>query len=233
MTSNPPTVRILAPTVLAGVLAVFVLGLTANVLDRDGLATIDPHISDWVVAHRNGVLTPIAIAVTHVGSTVTMTVLAVLAIAVFAWLGQRRAAALVVIAGLGSWLLVDGGKHLIDRPRPPAINHVIVKTNPAYPSGHSLGSIVVVGILALLLIPRLRRPVVRRLAAIGAAMFVVAVGLSRIYLGVHWPTDVLGGWAIGALWVLLCYGAYRYLDQRQDPVRAVPELRARSLSRDP
>ncbi len=146
---------------VAGLLAVFIAGLTANVVARDGLTTIDPDIADWAVAHRNDVLTPIAITVSNIGGTVAMTTLATLAVLTFGWFGYWRAAGLVIVTGLLSWLFVDGGKHLIARPRPPVDLHVVVKTTFAYPSGHSLGSMAIVGIVSVLLIPRLRRRAAR------------------------------------------------------------------------
>ncbi len=200
---------------LAAVLAVCAVGLTSNVLAKNGLTAIDSPISDWAVAHRNGTLTPLAITVSYLGGTVAMTILVVLAVIIYGRRGQWREAGLVICTGLGSWVLVDGGKHLIGRERPPTVNHVIVKTNLAYPSGHSLGSMAVIGILSVLLIPQIRRPAMRWVAGVAAVVFVAAVGLSRIYLGVHWPTDVLGGWVLGALLVTVCFAGYRDLERRQ------------------
>ncbi|MFI7001411.1 phosphatase PAP2 family protein [Nocardia sp. NPDC050175] len=218
MTTNSPPERIWKRVpvlaVAAAVLAVFVVGLTSNVLGKNGLTAIDTPVSDWAIAHRNGTLTPIAKTISNLGGTVAMTILAALAFVAFGTRGYRREAVLVAVTGLGAWVLVDGGKNLIARPRPPLHDHLVVKTNFAYPSGHSLGSIAVISILAILLIPRLRRPATRWTAAIAATTFVAAVGLSRIYLGVHWPTDVLGGWSIGALWVIVCFSIYRYRDRR-------------------
>ncbi|MFD6155069.1 phosphatase PAP2 family protein [Nocardia sp. NPDC060256] len=226
MTTNSPPERIRnrvpVLAVVAAVLAVFVVGLTSNVLGKDGLTAIDGPVSDWAIAHRNGTLTPLAKIISNLGGTVAMTILAVLAVVAFGARGYRREAVLVAVTGLGAWVLVDGGKNLIGRPRPPIHDHLVVKTNFAYPSGHSLGSIAVIGILAILLIPRLRHPATHWIAAIAATTFVAAVGLSRIYLGVHWPTDVLGGWSLGALWVILSFSAYRYVNQRRD--RAAAEL---------
>ncbi|WP_405160111.1 phosphatase PAP2 family protein [Nocardia sp. NBC_01499] len=216
-TNSPPNrawQRADALVVPAAVLAVFVVGLTSNVLRKDGLTAIDSPISNWAIAHRNGTLTPLAITISNLGGTLAMTILASLAFVTFGTRGHRSEAVLVAATGLGAWILVDGGKQLIGRPRPPAADQIVLKTNLAYPSGHSLGSIAVIGILALLLIPRLHHLVARWIAAIAATVFVAAVGLSRIYLGVHWPTDVLGGWSLGALWVILCLIGYYLTSDR-------------------
>ncbi|MEU7142166.1 phosphatase PAP2 family protein [Nocardia sp. NPDC046473] len=186
------------------------VGLTSNVLTKNGLTAIDSPLSNWAITHRNDTLTPIATTVSNLGGPLAMTILATLAVITFGWRGRWPETALVAATGLGAWALSDGGKRLIDRPRPPAIHQIVLKTNPAYPSGHSLGSIAVVGIVAILLIPHLRSPVTRWIAALAAIAFIAAVGFSRIYLGVHWPTDVLGGWAVGALWVIICLGGYHY-----------------------
>ncbi|MEU7630301.1 phosphatase PAP2 family protein [Nocardia sp. NPDC049220] len=199
--------------VFTALLMVFTIGLTVRVLRDNGRIGIDRDISDWVVAHRNGALSPTAVAVSALGGGLAMTVLATL-VCLGLSVGRRwNQAALVAVAGLGSTLLVRGGKKLIDRDRPPVEDHLVSVTNQAYPSGHSLGSFVVVGIVAAVLIPRLRRPALRALAATLATIFVAAVGLSRIYLGVHWTTDVLAGWCIGALWLIFCLTVYRHLPQ--------------------
>ncbi|MEU7766857.1 phosphatase PAP2 family protein [Nocardia sp. NPDC049190] len=199
--------------VFTALLTVFAVGLTVRVLRDNGRIGIDRDISDWVVAHRNGALSPTAVAISALGGGLAMTVLATLACLGLA-LGRRwNQAALVAVAGLGSTLLVRGGKKLIDRDRPAVEDHLVSVTNQSYPSGHSLGSFVVVGIVATVLIPRVRRPVLRALAATLAAIFVAAVGLSRIYLGVHWTTDVLAGWCLGALWLIFCLTVYQRLTQ--------------------
>ncbi len=121
-------------------------------------------------------------------------------------------------------MLVVVGKHVVGRTRPPVADQLVTETNQAFPSGHSLGSIVVIGVLVAVVLPRLHRPLARHITMTVAAVFVVAVGLSRWYLGVHWPTDVLGGWCIGALWLALCLAAYRsYLVVRAGVVQVPPE----------
>lgn len=197
--------------VLTALLVVCAASLTAGVVGNRGPGGFDRGITDWAVAHRNGTLTPVAVAISLLGGTLAMTALATVTCLILSWRRRWTAAALVAITGLGGGLLVRGGKRLTDRDRPPIEEHLISVSNQAYPSGHSMGSFVVVGIVLAVALPGIHGPALRAWTAIAAALFVLAVGLSRIYLGVHWATDVLGGWCFGALWLILCLTGYRYL----------------------
>jgi undecaprenyl-diphosphatase len=204
--------------VLTALLMVCTAALTVVALGDDGHGGIDRTITDWAIARRNGVLTPIAVTVSAVSGTVAMTVLATLTCLVLSWQRRWPAAALVAGAGIGACVLVRGGKNLVGRARPPVEDHLISVENLSYPSGHSVGSFVVVGIVVVVALPSVR-PSSRILAATAAA-FVAAVGVSRIYLGVHWATDILGGWCISALWLILCLTVYRYFEPVQEDFAA-------------
>ncbi len=190
--------------------------LTAVALGDDGHGGIDRTITDWAIAHRTEWLTPIAVTVSAVSGTVAMTVLATLTCLALSWRRRWSSAALVAGAGLGACVLVRGGKNLVGRARPPLEDHLISVENLSYPSGHSVGSFVVISVVTVVALPSLRTPALRTLAAATAALFIVAVGLSRVYLGVHWTTDILGGWCISALWLILCLTVYRYFEPVQE-----------------
>ncbi|GGK65183.1 phosphatase PAP2 family protein [Nocardia camponoti] len=195
-----------------GLVAVVALGalsaaLADNVVDDDGLTVFDPHLLADVIAHRNGTATWAAEAVSFLGSPTVMALAAAVVIGVMMWLRRWSTALLVALGAAGAAVLVVVGKHLAGRSRPPAVDHLVVETNQSFPSGHALGATVVAGLLAYVAIanfPRLRAPITAL-----AVLFALAVGLSRVYLGVHWPTDVLAGWAIGATWLTLCIVVYR------------------------
>jgi membrane-associated phospholipid phosphatase len=175
-----------------------------SVEDDSGLSRLDRPLLTWMVEHRSPDLTLVAKGVSYVGSPTTWTVLSVL---VVLWLGWRRHwldAALVAGAGAGAVLLVTVGKEVLGRPRPPVVDHLVVETNQSLPSGHALGSIVVLGVLVVLVLRRAASPVVRFAVPAAAAVAVCLIGLSRLYLGVHWSTDVLAGWLLGAAWLSAC-----------------------------
>lgn len=206
------------------VLTAAVFAITGSVLGRDGITAIDEPGTDWVVQRRAGLVTPVAMGVSDLGGTPAMTAVAVLLCLTLAWRRQWPEVVLVAVAAVGAGVLVRVGKHIVGRTRPPEADHLVTVTNQAFPSGHSLGSIVVIGVLAAVLLSRMHRPAARRIVVTVAAVFVVAVGLSRWYLGVHWPTDVLGGWCIGALWLALCLAVYRtYLVGRAGVVQVPSE----------
>lgn len=172
------------------------------VVTGSGPAAVDPAVLDWMVAHRGAALTIVARLVTDVGSpTVTITG-SVVAVGWWAWRRDRRRA-LLGAAGLVGLLVVDvATKSLVARPRPPLPFHAVVAHGYSFPSGHAMLSAGV----ALLVLWLLREHVVAMASAVlrtvlvGAVVLaVVAVGLSRVVLAVHYPSDVLAGWALAVL----------------------------------
>ncbi len=143
-------------------------------------------------------LVPATRFVTHLGGWM---VLSVLALAGAVWLaarGRRADAAWLAGIVLGGRALVEAQKALIGRAR-PGLEHLVEVGSASFPSGHSANTLITGLALALLLSGR-------RWAVIAALAMAVAVGWSRMALGVHWPTDVVGGWAFAALWVLALLG---------------------------
>ncbi|MFD3511151.1 phosphatase PAP2 family protein [Nocardia sp. NPDC058666] len=186
--------------------AVLITVLTWEV--TSGVTGLDTSVLDWMIAHRGEPLTGIAQVITDLGDTLSMAILAAITISWFAWRRDLPIAVLVAVTSLGAGVLVWVIKRLVGRQRPPEVSRLVFEPSLSYPSGHTLGSTVVVGIVAIVLIPRIRTHCVRAAATVLAIAFPVAVGLSRIYLGVHWTTDVFAGWIIGLLWLVLCVTAF-------------------------
>lgn len=189
-------------TIAAGTLAAWAFGgLTRDVVGHDETALADPHLSAWVVAHRTGLLTSVMRVVTWLGSTAVIVPLALI-VGFFFVLRRRqwRPAALLAAAVAGAVGLYDIVKPLVCRPRPPSAIWIGHYSGASFPSGHATQSVAFYAILALVLgIGRSLRA--KTALWIGAALIVLVVGTSRIYLGAHWMTDVLGGYALGASWV--------------------------------
>jgi undecaprenyl-diphosphatase len=204
------------------VLVLLFAEVTDNVVDHDGLTAVDRPWHWWAVEHRAPVLTPLMEAFSTIGDTV---VLAALAALVTEWLvvKRRRADAVLVAATtVGAAVLVPLIKNLVARPRPPVADRLVTETNWSYPSGHSLGATAVLGVLTVVLVARLVTRVARVLAVAAAVVLVGAIGVSRVYLGVHWPSDVLAGWLVGGWWLAICH-ALTSRWRRSNPVGATLE----------
>jgi len=146
-----------------------------------------------------------------------------LASVVFLVLSGKHRAALYVAAAVASGIALSFAlKSGFDRPRPELVPHGSIVYTASFPSGHSMMSAVVyltLGALLARMQPKRRLKVYILLLAL---LLTIVVGVSRVYLGVHWPTDVLAGWAAGATWALLCWIVVLWL-QRHHQVEATPD----------
>lgn len=193
------------------------VGVYDAVTDEDGVAGIDRPLLDAILTIRSPGADAAVTAFTDLAGTVGMPAIAILALLVLSI--RRRSwtpVVLIVAAGAGSLLMTVIGKSLIGRDRPPLTDAVPpYEVSASFPSGHTLNAVAILGVIAYLLI--LRRSSARARAAIAVAASVAAalVAASRVYLGHHWLTDVLAGYALGAAWLALVITAHRvYLTVR-------------------
>jgi undecaprenyl-diphosphatase len=176
-------------------------GIVQDVLGNESGA-VDRTINRFFLQHREATITSIMKVVTYLGSA---PVLGCIALVFGAWWlvrrQQWRPLALVVCAWSGAAVLTHTVKGLIDRPRPPGASMIGHVTGASFPSGHAADSVALYGMLAAIAAAATSswgRKVTAWAAAIGVGL---AVGITRLYLGVHWLTDVLGGYALGGLWL--------------------------------
>jgi membrane-associated phospholipid phosphatase len=188
-------------TVSAGVLAAWAFGgLTWYVVSHEHSALPDTHVAAWMVAHRTGWLTGIMRVVTWAGSTAVIIPLGLIAGGWFAWRRhQWRPLILLAAAVAGAVALYDIVKVLVGRPRPPQAIWIGHFPGAAFPSGHATQTVAFYSVLAIILGAG-RSPRVKLALCSAAVLLALVVGFSRIYLAAHWLTDVLGGYALGALW---------------------------------
>ena len=122
---------------------------------------------------------------------------------------------LLAVASIGGALLDFGLKIVVGRGRPSIVPHLMTAESMSFPSGHSLMSMVVYLVLAVLLTPQLPDRRARIYVIAVALFFTLIIGISRVYLGVHYPSDVLGGWSMGLAWATLCWLVTWYLERRR------------------
>lgn len=151
---------------------------------------------------------------TSLGSTVVMTLITAVTVIYLAVLGSRRMAALVLSAMLSGSVLLTATKGWFGRARPDLAFTDLVVSGPSFPSGHTSMSAIAFLTLGALIAATQRRTRERLCILLIAGVLTLLVGLSRIALGVHWATDVVGGWAFGAAWAVLWLQVARWLARR-------------------
>lgn len=146
---------------------------------------------------------------------VTVMVLAMVATALYMLLRRKHRALVFMLATVvGGILLSLALKRAFDRSRPDLVSHGSLVYTASFPSGHAMMSAIVYMTLGALL-ARLHESVPVKLFLLGwAVLLSVLVGVSRVYLGVHWPTDVVAGWTVGATWSLTCWTVAAWLQRR-------------------
>lgn len=179
------------------------IGLTQDVIAHEEAVLTDPGVTRFVVAHRVAWATSVMKGVTWLGSNaVLIPLVVVLGGYLFLMKRDRRAAVLLVAALAGANALYHVVKPLVARERPPESLHLITVSSYAFPSGHATVAIAVWGAVAIMLSAG-RSARDKAAIWIGAGLIAALVGSSRIYLGVHWWTDVVAGMALGGTWLCL------------------------------
>ncbi len=141
--------------------------------------------------------------ITALGGYVILTLL-VVGVAIYLLANGKRGTALLVVGAVGSGTLLSEGLKLgFARPRPDLVAHLAEVQSASFPSGHAMVSAIAYLTLGVLLARAHERRRTKILVMTYAITLTLLIGLSRIYLGVHWPTDVLAGWALGAAWSAL------------------------------
>ncbi|MFI9235104.1 phosphatase PAP2 family protein [Streptomyces sp. NPDC053079] len=175
--------------------------LTALVVAARGVPfSLDATLHDAALERRSAGAVDAAVLLTDTGTGVVAYALAALA----GWIACRRARvvlASVAVLALGQLVRMTL-RVTVDRPRPPLADRVTDSSGAAFPSGHATTSALVAGLLAWALL-RVAPPLAGRLAAACCALWAIGVAATRVYLGVHWPTDIAGGWLLATCWLVL------------------------------
>ena len=215
---NPAAVLGLALTAQLVILAVLGAAfgdITEDVVTGDDLVRLDDPVSVFLIDHRNPALTALMRVSTALG-TVFVLVPLLVAVGLLAWrrAGTWRPLVVMAFALAGASLTSTIIKLAVARPRPET-NALVTALGFGFPSGHSTAA-AAGWLSAALVLSALTRSLVLRISIWMAAFtLVVLVGISRVYLGVHQPTDVLGGWVLGTLWVAAAFTGWYLLSSRQ------------------
>ena len=202
---------------LALALSLWAFGAIVDEQILEGETRTDERLAVWLHGRATEPLTDVFRAITRLGNFITLFAVTLVAVVIFWRRRERIDAAFVALAALGAQVLSTGMKLGFRRDRPFFPDPLATESTFSFPSGHALVSLAVYGSIALVLARRLSSHIERALLLGATALLVIAIGFSRLYLGVHFLSDVLAGYAAGAAWLALLY--------------VVLEVRARYASR--
>jgi undecaprenyl-diphosphatase len=189
-----------------------------KVKDKGKVTTeFDRDVSDWMHAHQKPGLTEAAGVLADIGSGPTVVAIAGAAMAVGIVSHRHRGAAWTLpIAVVGAGALIEASKLIFRRKRPTYFKHLVKATGYSFPSGHSFISVTVYGLIGYFAMTDVHRRGARVAIATSTGCLIALIGLSRVYVGVHYPTDVLAGWTGGVPWLYTCIKLHENLVRRFD-----------------
>jgi membrane-associated phospholipid phosphatase len=189
------------------------IGFLLLAFSRSNFSSVNASVNSWAVTIQTGSLTVVATGISIVFDTEILLVFTLAAAALLFFKNYRKYSVLFLGAMGGDALLVEASKLLIYSPRPA--NKLIVDTSNSFPSGHVTGTIVFFGLLTYFAWQAWRSPKVKAASATFYVAITVVVGFDRIYLNVHWLSDVLGGLMLGAFWLAFSILVFQYLQSRK------------------
>ncbi len=198
----------------------------SDVVDEEGLAGLDIPALEYFQTLRNPETDAFVTGFTNVGGGVGMPILASILTAWLTFLSRTwRPIILVGGAALVSTTATTVGKRLVGRTRPDHTEAVPpYESSPSFPSGHTLNTTVVIGVLLYIMCLQFQMLWARITAITAGVIFIIAMGLSRVFLGHHWLTDVMAGWLLGLAWVGMVILAHRlfHLIRRREHAGPAP-----------
>ena len=165
-----------------------------------------------VYSIRNEKLTMFWKFITHSGDSEIVIMLGIVLLLVKSL--RNKYGVKFAIAALSSTAIYQGMKYIFQRPRPDIALRLIEESEYSFPSGHSMNCLVSYGILAYLLLRYCENRKLAKLLSIGLGLIIILIGLSRVYVGVHFPTDVIGGWSLGIAVLVAMIYAFEKFDGR-------------------
>ena len=209
----------LVASAIGGALLVLLTWLSSEVYedvrDAAGLARLDQPVLDLAISLRTPTNVALVNAFTQLGGTIGMSIITATIVVIMTIRWRSWTPLIVIGVGVtGSLLMTVVGKDVVGRARPPLEDAVPPYEHSAsFPSGHTLNSTVIASLVAYLIVLHLTSRLAKAVTIVLAVLWFVAMGLSRVFLGHHWLTDVIAGWTLGLAWVAIVIGAHQIVLQ--------------------
>ncbi len=193
------------------------LAVVEDVVFNDPLTSLDTTIFYALQGVHSRFADEFFVFITTMASSVPVIISFLVILGILAVNRKRLEAFFFVLNFVGGLVFLVAMKYLLQRPRPEAIYHFFTETTPSFPSGHTFMSITILGLALYYLVRYVRTGGARTSAVFAYFLFIFLVGLSRIYLGVHWFSDVLGAGFAGFIWISIMVTSYEYVIKRNGP----------------
>jgi undecaprenyl-diphosphatase len=210
-----PRLHLIIGLVTFAIMTLILGEIAEDIRNGEPLTLIDAQINTWLHLHRSPWLTTVFLRITSLGSTIPVICITVAAGLYLLWKRQLHWLAAVWLSVFGGMLLNKFLKYVFQRPRPFFDDPILKLTSYSFPSGHTMAATVLYGVLAVLLVTKVKRRPSKVLVALSASLLIALVGFSRMYLGAHYLSDVLGAIAEGLAWMSLCLTAVHSIWRRR------------------
>lgn len=201
---------------LVGVLPFLAIAIIGY-FDWSRITTLDYQIGSFFYGLRAPMRTSVITIVTHIGDSITLVAITgIVSLLLFILKKWRTALWYGFMVAFGPGALNFLIKEFYARVRPIHIEHLVEQSGYSFPSGHSMGSMVVLGGIAFLLFRVLHSKQIKWLVGILISILILTIGLTRIYLGVHYPSDIVAGFSLGFFWLCLSVAVYGLKSTRID-----------------
>jgi membrane-associated phospholipid phosphatase len=207
-----------------GVLVVLICGwcfgeIAEDVSHGHPIVDVDQHVAVWFHQHASPTITHVAKTISFFGSVEWLTAVSIGVALFFVSRRDWLNVSLIALVMVGGSTLNVVLKHFFHRERPVLENPLVTLSSYGFPSGHTMGATLFYGLLALLGWKYVQNRAAGLACVVGACFWILLIGLTRIYLGAHYLTDVLGALAAGLFWLVFCWTAFETLRWRRDSIR--------------
>ena len=214
----PPLVAFVSVGFVFAVITTVIFGAIAHKVQEGDTLAIDTAVLEWLFQHRSATLDNVMLEITALGSATVVNVVMLITVALLWQTGHRKSLSVLVIGAAGGAVLNAILKAFFHRPRPMIVKWVTQVHSTSFPSGHAMESLIVYGAIAYVIARLQPTSRARYVIWTGAAVIIVAIGTSRMYLGVHYPSDVVAGYCAGLAWLTFlagCMTAMRFFAHRR------------------
>lgn len=180
---------------------ILIFAITASLVMMEKTALLDKDLFAWVIEQRRIILDKIFVCITYMGNWQTVTIIGIALLLVP--LTCKKIGIPFVIATVLSSAIYKLLKDVFQRMRPPEELHLVQEHDFSFPSGHSMNCMVCYGILIYLIRKYCPNRVIANILTVVLSILIICIGSSRVYVGVHYPTDVIGGWAAGMAFLMI------------------------------